>query len=99
MKTLFWRLFHSYSLEIGDFTTGKFYYCIEENNSYKPFCISTGNVKHDHFSFQYHISCSFIKHVIQIYSRITSGRVFDGELLYTEIPEVNLFAFAYRPFS
>ena len=27
-----------------------------------------------------------------------SGRVFDGELLYTQILEVNLFAFAYRLF-
>ena len=31
-----------------------------------------------------------------MYSGITSGRVLDGELLYTEILEVNLFAFAYR---
>ena len=29
---------------------------------------------------------------------ITSGSVLDGELLYTEILEVNLFAFPYRPF-
>ena len=29
---------------------------------------------------------------------ITSGRVLDGELLYTKILEVNLFAFAYRLF-
>ena len=36
--------------------------------------------------------------IIQIYSGITSGRVLDGELLYTEILEVNLFAFAYRLF-
>ena len=35
------------------------------------------------------------QYIIQIYSGITSGRVLDGELLYTEIPEVNLFAFAY----
>ena len=35
---------------------------------------------------------------IHIYSRITSGRVLDGELLYTKILEVNLFAFAYRLF-
>ena len=34
--------------------------------------------------------------MIQIYSGIASGRVLDGELLYTEILEVNLFAFAYR---
>ena len=33
-----------------------------------------------------------------MYSRITSGRVLDGELLYTKILEVNLFAFAYRLF-
>ena len=33
-----------------------------------------------------------------MYSGITSGRVFDGELLYTKILEVNLFAFAYRLF-
>ena len=37
--------------------------------------------------------------MIQIYSGITSGRVLDGELLYTEILEVNLFTFAYRLFS
>ena len=37
--------------------------------------------------------------IIQIYSGITSGRVLDGELLYTEILEVNLFAFAYRLFD
>ena len=37
-----------------------------------------------------------LTHIIQIYSGITSGRVLDGELLYTEILEVNLFAFAYR---
>ena len=29
---------------------------------------------------------------IQVYSGITSGRVLDGELLYTKILEVNLFA-------
>ena len=33
-----------------------------------------------------------------MYSGITSGRVLDGELLYTKIVEVNLFAFAYRLF-
>ena len=32
-----------------------------------------------------------------MYSGITSG-VHDGELLYTKILEVNLFAFAYRLF-
>ena len=31
---------------------------------------------------------------IYMYSGITSGRVLDGELLYTKILEVNLFAFA-----
>ena len=31
-------------------------------------------------------------------SGITSGRVLDGELLYTKILGVNLFAFAYRLF-
>ena len=36
--------------------------------------------------------------IIQIYSGITSGRVLDGELLYTKILEVNLPAFAYRLF-
>ena len=34
-----------------------------------------------------------------MYSGITSGRVLDGELLYTEILEVNLFAFAYKLFN
>ena len=33
---------------------------------------------------------------IHMYSGITSGRVLDGELLYTKILEVNLFAFTYR---
>ena len=33
-----------------------------------------------------------------MYSGITSGRVLDGELLYTKILEVNSFAFAYRLF-
>ena len=37
-------------------------------------------------------------YTIQIYSGITSGRMLDGELLYTKILEVNLFAFAYRLF-
>ena len=37
-------------------------------------------------------------HMIQIYFGITSGRVLDGELLYTKILECNLFAFAYRLF-
>ena len=36
--------------------------------------------------------------IIQIYSGVTSGRVFDGELLYMKILEVNSFAFAYRLF-
>ena len=33
-----------------------------------------------------------------MYSGITSGRVLNGEFLYTKILEVNLFAFAYRLF-
>ena len=33
-----------------------------------------------------------------MYSGITSDRVLDGELLYTKILEVNLFAFAYSLF-
>ena len=32
-----------------------------------------------------------------MYSGITSGRVLNGELLYTKILEVNLFALAHRP--
>ena len=36
--------------------------------------------------------------MIQIYSGITSGRVLNDELLYTEILEVSLFAFAYTLF-
>ena len=35
---------------------------------------------------------------IHMYSGITSGRVFDRELLYTKILEVNLFAIVYRQF-
>ena len=42
-----------------------------------------------------YISCGPI---IRIYSGITRGRVLNGELLYTEILEVNLFAFAYKLF-
>ena len=41
------------------------------------------------------INC-IISNIIQIYSGITSGIVLDGELLYTKILEVKLFAFAYR---
>ena len=33
-----------------------------------------------------------------MYSGITSSRVLNGELLYTKILEVNLFAFTYRLF-
>ena len=33
-----------------------------------------------------------------MYCGITSGRVLGGELLYTKILEVNLFAIAYRLF-
>ena len=40
-----------------------------------------------------HITC-----IIQIYSGITSGKVLDGELLYTKILEINLFAFDNRLF-
>ena len=36
--------------------------------------------------------------IIQIHSGITSGSVVSEELLYTEILEINLFAFAYRLF-
>ena len=35
---------------------------------------------------------------IHMNSGITSGLVLDGELLYTKILEVNLFAFAYKLF-
>ena len=40
----------------------------------------------------------YIYNTIYMYSGITSGRVLNGELLYTKILEVNLFAFAYRLF-
>ena len=41
----------------------------------------------------------YIKYnIIHMYSLITSGRVLNGELLYTKILEVNFFAFAYRLF-
>ena len=39
-----------------------------------------------------------VNSIIHIYSGITSGRVLSGELLYTKMLEVNLFAFAYRLF-
>ena len=41
---------------------------------------------------------NYTHNTIHMYSGITSGRVLDGELLYTKILEVNLFAFAYRLF-
>ena len=44
------------------------------------------------------LNCANVKDIIQIYSAITSGRVLDGELLYTKVLEFNLFAFAYRLF-
>ena len=37
-------------------------------------------------------------YTIYMYSGVTSGRVLDGELLYTKILEVNMLAFAYRLF-
>ena len=40
----------------------------------------------------------YLFHTIHMYSGITSGRVLNGELLYTNIVEVNLFAFGYRLF-
>ena len=40
----------------------------------------------------------YIYNTIHMYSGITSGSVLNGELLYTKILEVNLFAFAYRQF-
>ena len=40
----------------------------------------------------------FGEFTIHLYSGITSGRVLNGELLYTTILEVKLFAFAYRLF-
>ena len=43
-------------------------------------------------------SILLLYYIIQIYSGITNGRVLNGELLYTKILEVNLFAFAYRLF-
>ena len=44
------------------------------------------------------VICVILDNIIQIYSGFTSGRVLDGELLYTKILEVNLYAFAYRLF-
>ena len=40
------------------------------------------------------MTCYIVYTTIHMYSGITSGRVLDGELLYTKILEVNLFAFA-----
>ena len=52
------------------------------------------------FSFEYIYRYRYMYYymTIHMYSGITSGRVLDGELLYTKILEVNLFAFAYRLF-
>ena len=44
------------------------------------------------------VQYTYICNTIHMYSGITSGRVLNGELLYTKILEVNLFAFAYRLF-
>ena len=45
-----------------------------------------------------HTYTSYTYNTIHMYSEITSGRVLDGELLYTKILEVKLFAFACRLF-
>ena len=45
-----------------------------------------------------HFYIYMLYNTIHMYSGITSGRVLNGELLYTKILEVNLFAFAYRLF-
>ena len=47
----------------------------------------------------YMINIIIHTNTIHMYSGITSGRVLDGDLLYTKILEVNLFAFAYRLFQ
>ena len=39
-----------------------------------------------------------MNYTIHMYSGIKSGRVLDGEVSYTQILEVNLFAFAYGLF-
>ena len=44
--------------------------------------------------FQVHVYIYIYIYTIHMYSGITSGRVLNGELLYTKILEVNLFAFA-----
>ena len=49
---------------------------------------------HCKFALDVHMN----NNTIHMYSGITSGRVLNGELLYTKILEVNLFAFAYRLF-
>ena len=51
------------------------------------------NAVQDVIQLLFHILTVYI-HIIKIYSGITSSRVLNGELLYTEILEVNLFAFA-----
>ena len=48
--------------------------------------------------FSYPVQRQVTQLVIHIYSGITSGSVLNGELLYTKVLEVNLFAFAYRLF-
>ena len=53
------------------------------------------NNKDDRILF---VLLTYILDITQICSGITSGRVLDGEFLYTKILEVNLFAFAYRLF-
>ena len=45
-----------------------------------------------------HFNTIIANNTIHMYSGITSGRVLSGELLYTKILEVNLFAFANRLF-
>ena len=57
-------------------------------------CQSVMTHRMDHNSlYTYQVS-----NTIHMYSGITSGRVLNGELLYTKILEVNLFPFAYRLF-
>ena len=66
------------------------YVALHQKFKYKQISTYFGIVSNVHLCIYVHL----LYGTIHMYSGITSGRVLDGELLYTKILEVNLFAFA-----
>ena len=69
--------------------------CVYRAHNVRP-CFNQ-DTRYKMVSLPFHVY-NYTHNTIHMYSGITSGRVLNGELLYTKILEVNLFAFAYRLF-